>query len=119
LRGFHYQIGKYSEIKIIKCLKGKIYDIIVDLRKKSPTYKKFICVRLDDKNDKSILFPKGCANAFLTLESNTLVIYYTNNYYNKSSERGLRYNDSNFNFNWPKKPKIISKKDLSYKNFKD
>jgi len=92
---------------------------VVDLRKKSPTYKEFICVRLDDKNDKSILLPKGCANAFLTLESNTLVIYYTNNYYKKNSEKGIKYDDSSFNFNWPKKPKIISKKDLSYKNFKD
>tara|TARA_B100000989_G_scaffold177384_1_gene133195 strand:- start:158 stop:685 length:528 start_codon:yes stop_codon:yes gene_type:complete len=119
LRGFHYQVGKYSEIKIIKCLKGKIYDIVVDLRKKSLTYKKFICIKLDDKNDKSILLPKGCANAFLTLKDNTLIIYYTNNYYKKNSERGIKYNDSSFNFNWPKKPKIISKKDLSYKNFKD
>ena len=72
LRGFHYQIGKYSEIKIIKCLKGKIYDIIVDLRKKF-TYKNLF-IKLDDKNNKSILLPEGCANAFLTLEDNTAII---------------------------------------------
>ena len=118
LRGFHYQIGKSSENKIIKCLKGKIFDIILDLRKKSKTYKQFISITLDDKKNTSLILPRGCANAFLTLENKTMVLYYTDNYYNKASERGIRYNDPSFNFNWPLKPKIVSIKDKSYKNFK-
>ena len=117
LRGFHYQIGKYSENKIVNCINGAIYDIIVDLRKKSPTYKKFISIIINAKEKRSILIPKGCANAFLTLKKNTTVLYYTSNYYNRNFERGIKYNDINFNFKWPKKPKIISKKDLNYKNY--
>ena len=118
LRGFHYQIGKSSENKIIKCLKGKIFDIIVDLRKNSKTYKQFISITLDDKNNKSIILPRGCANAFLTLVDETLVLYYTDRYYNKKFERGIRYNDPSFKFKWPMKPKIISLKDKNYMNYK-
>tara|TARA_B110000971_G_C19729684_1_gene372465 strand:+ start:102 stop:629 length:528 start_codon:yes stop_codon:yes gene_type:complete len=118
LRGFHYQTGKSSENKILKCIKGKIFDIIVDLRKKSKTYKKYISITLDDKNNNSIILPKGCANAFLTLSNDTIVLYYTDNYYNKNFEKGIRFNDPSFKFKWPVKPKIISKKDQNYKNFK-
>lgn len=119
LRGFHYQIGKYAEKKILKCINGKIFDIVVDLRKSSKTYKKYISVILDDKNNKSILLPKGCANAFLTMSDNSIIVYYTSNFYNKKFERGLRFNDPNFKFKWPKIPKLISKKDMNYKIFKN
>ncbi len=118
LRGFHYQTGKFSEKKILKCIKGKIFDIVVDLRKNSPTYKRYISFILDDKNNKSLLLPKGCANAFLTLADNSMILYYTNNFYNKNFEKGLRFNDPNFNFKWPKVPRVISKKDMSYNDFK-
>lgn len=118
LRGFHYQIGKYAENKIIRCLKGKIYDIIVDLRKNSNTYGKYISIKLDHQINRSILLPKGCANAFLTLVDNTEVLYYSSNFFNKNYERGIRYNDLFFNFKWPVKPGIISKKDKSYINYK-
>lgn len=118
LRGFHYQIGKYSENKIIRCLKGKIYDIVVDLRKSSKTYGKYISIKLNDKSNRSILLPKGCANAFLTLVDNTEILYYTSNFYNKNFERGIRYNDPFFNFKWPVKPDVISKKDKNYNNYK-
>jgi len=119
LRGFHYQAGKFGEKKILKCISGKIYDIVVDLRKNSPTYKKYISVILDSKNNKSLLLPRGCANAFLTMADDSIILYYTNNYYNKRFEKGLRFNDPIFKFKWPKIPKIISKKDMSYKNFKN
>lgn len=118
LRGFHYQVGKYAENKIVICLRGKIYDIIVDLRKNSSTYKKYISVQLDNKKNNSILLPKGCANAFLTLVNNTEVLYYSSNFFNKRYERGVKYNDPLFHFKWPTKPKIISKKDKSYTNYK-
>jgi dTDP-4-dehydrorhamnose 3,5-epimerase len=119
LRGFHYQTGKFAEKKILKCVNGKIYDIVVDLRKNSLTYKKYMSVILDSKNNKSLLLPKGCANAFLTMSDDTIVIYYTNNFYNKKFEKGLRFNDSAFKFKWPKIPKVISKKDMNYKEFKN
>ena len=105
--------------KILKCVNGKIYDIVVDLRKNSLTYKKYISVILDSKNNKSLLLPKGCANTFLTMSDDTIVVYYTNNFYNKKFEKGLRFNDSAFKFKWPKIPKVISKKDMNYKEFKN
>lgn len=103
--------------KILKCIKGKIYDIVVDLRVNSPTYKKYISIILDSKNNKSLLLPKGCANAFLTMTNDSIILYYTNNFYNKKFEKGLRFNDPTFKFKWPQMPRIISKKDMSYKDF--
>ena len=118
LRGFHYQIGKYSENKIIRCLKGGIFDIIVDLRKNSKTYAKYVSIKLNHKSNTSIIIPKGCANAFLTLVDNTEVLYYTSNFYNKNFEKGIRYNDPFFKFKWPIEPNVISKKDKKYNNYK-
>ncbi len=118
LRGFHYQIGKYAENKLIRCLKGKIFDIVVDLRKNSKTYGKYLVFNLSGSSNKSILLPKGCANAFLTIVDNTEVLYYTSNFYNKGYEKGIRFNDPFFNFKWPNKPKVISTKDKNYINYK-
>ena len=111
LRGFHYQIYKSLEKKLVSCIKGKIFDIVVDLRKNSKTYKKWISFELNAKSLQSIFIPPGCANAFLTLENETIVFYHTSNFYDFKNERGLRYNDPNLNFKWPTKIKIISKKD--------
>ena len=95
----------------MSCIKGKIFDIVVDLRKNSKTYKKWISFELNAKSLQSIFIPPGCANAFLTLENETIVFYHTSNFYDFKNERGLRYNDPNLNFKWPTKIKIISKKD--------
>jgi len=117
LRGFHYQIGKYKEGKTLSCLAGEIYDVVVDLRKKSKTYKKWISFKLNDKNRYSIHVPPGCANAFLTLKKNCIIHYYCSKSYAPKFEKGIRYDDPAFKFKWPKKPNVISKKDLSHKNF--
>ena len=111
LRGFHYQVLNSSETKLVTCIQGKIYDIVLDLRKTSKTYKKWISFKLDAKKLNSIVIPKGCANAFLTLENRTIVFYHTNKYYNSNREKGIKYNDKEFEFQWPEKIKIISKKD--------
>jgi len=118
LRGFHYQISKSSEHKIVTCVTGQIFDIVVDLRRKSKTYKQWVSFNLDSKNLKSIIIPKGCANCFLTLADNSIIFYHTSNYYNFKDERGLRYNDPAFKFKWPQKIKIISKKDKNFPLFK-
>ncbi len=118
LRGFHYQLSPFSEGKTISCLKGSIYDIIVDLRVKSKTYMKWLSYELTEKNRLSVHVPPGCAHAFLTLENNCLVYYYCSNYYNPESERGIRYNDPAFNFEWPLSPEIVSDKDKSHPDYK-
>jgi dTDP-4-dehydrorhamnose 3,5-epimerase len=114
LRGFHYQIGKSAETKIITLYQGEIYDVIIDLRKKSKTYKKWASIKINSNKIQSLIIPKGCANAFLTLKDNTIVHYITNKNYNKKSERGIRFNNIKYNIKWPLKPKIISKKDMAW-----
>ena len=115
LRGFHYQIGKSAETKVISVYEGEIYDVILDLSKNSKTFKKWIGFKINSKKLQSIIVPKGCANAFITLKNNTIVHYITNKKYNKKLERGMRYDDPEFKIKWPQIPKHISKKDLSWK----
>ena len=117
LRGFHYQQYPHGEGKTLSCLKGSIYDIIVDLRKESSTYMQWLSFNLDDKNRNSVHIPPGCANAFLTLEDNCLIQYYCSHQYAPDFERGIRFNDKIFNFKWPVEPKIISDKDNNHPDF--
>lgn len=118
LRGFHYQVEPYGEGKTLSCLKGSIYDIIVDLRTESPTYMEWVSFELNENNRNSIHIAPGCANAFLTLEDNSLIHYYCSQPYTPSAERGIRYNDPSFNFEWPCDPVVISEKDSNHPNFK-
>ena len=111
LRGFHYQTGEFAEGKTLSCLKGKIFDIVVDLRKDSETYKEWISFEISNKNKVSVHIPRGCANAFLTLEEDCIIHYYCSNKYSPQHEKGLRYNDPLFGFTWPVEPNIISEKD--------
>jgi len=117
LRGFHYQLDPYSEGKTLSCLNGRIFDIVVDLRQESETFMQWFSIELSKENRKSIHIAPGCANAFLTLEDNSLIHYYCSKSYNPESERGIRYDDPSFNFQWPEKPEVISEKDLGHPNF--
>jgi len=117
LRGFHYQINPFAEDKTLTCIKGSIYDIVVDLRRRSNTFMKWCSFIIDEKNRYLIHIPKGCANAFLTLKNNTTVQYNSSQFYKPKYERGVRYNDPHFKFKWPHKPKIISIKDLRHPNY--
>lgn len=117
LRGFHFQKKPFQEDKIISCISGKIYDIILDLRPKSKTFLKWISVDIDSKDSISLIIPKGCANAWLTIKDNTSLIYYHSQFYKPKSELSIRYNDPFFKFIWPSKPKKISIKDNKIKDF--
>lgn len=118
LRGFHYQKKPHQEAKTISCFKGSFFDVIIDLRKKSPTYKKWQSFIISEKNRLSLHIPKGCANAFLTLQNNTSIHYYCSNAYNPKYESGILFNDPIFKIKWPFKPMHISDKDKSHKLFK-
>ena len=118
LRGFHYQKEPYGEKKIISCFKGSIYNIVLDIRINSKTYLKWQSYELNDENRLSLILPKGCANAYLTLKDNTWILYYHSEFYKKVSEKRIRFNDPLFNFFWPKQPKVISDKDLNVNNYK-
>ena len=115
LRGFHYQKFPYGEDKIITCVQGEIHNIVIDMRVDSKTYKKWQSFRLSEKNRLGLLVPKGCANAYLTLKKKTWVLYFHSQFYKPGYEKSIKYNDPKFDFDWPKKIKLISKKDNSIK----
>ena len=98
LRGFHYQLPPNGENKVVSCIKGSIYDIVVDLRERSETYLQWESFELTEENRLSIYVPIGCANAYLTLKDNTWILYYHSEFYTPEEESGIRYNDSLFKF---------------------
>ena len=118
LRGLHLQTRK-SQAKIITVVHGKILDVVVDLRKKSPNYGKHFSIEISDKSDFSIFIPEGFAHGFLCLSKNCAVYYKCTNYRVKESEKTIKWNDKNLNINWPIKKPILSKKDASGINFLD
>ncbi|MBI4248170.1 MAG: dTDP-4-dehydrorhamnose 3,5-epimerase family protein [Elusimicrobia bacterium] len=118
LRGFHIQRPPHQEGKILSCMKGSLYDIILDLRPHSRMYMKWTAVELSERNRLSLYLPPGCANAYLTLEKNTWIFYYHSEFYKPSAEAGVRYNDPLFKFVWPAPPAVISQKDNSYPDFR-
>jgi dTDP-4-dehydrorhamnose 3,5-epimerase len=116
IRGLHYQKKPFEETKIIYCLKGKIYDVVVDLRKKSKTYGKYYGVILSEKKRNGIVIPSGCAHGFQTLTNNVEIVYFSTQKYSSVHESGILYNDKIINIKWPLRPTIISKKDKSWKS---
>lgn len=117
LRGFHYQLPPYGENKVLSCIKGAIFDVVVDLGEGSESYLKWDSFELTEGNRLSLYVPKGCANAYLTLQDNTWIFYYHSEFYVPVAEAGIRYNDPFFKFEWPVEPSVISKKDKSYPDF--
>jgi len=110
LRGFHYQIKPYQEIKIVFCIKGKCKIHILDLRKSSKTYKNNYSIKLNERKKMAILIPKGCPNAFQSLEKGTSLIYYSTNEYFPKYERQINYKDKYIKIKFPKNL-ILSNKD--------
>ena len=117
LRGFHYQVAPYQEDKLLRCVRGAVHDVMIDLRPQSPTFMCHIAVELSAANYRMLLVPKGCANAFLTLADDTEVTYLVSEFYTPAAERGVRWNDPAFGIQWPVQPAIISDKDRSWPDF--
>jgi dTDP-4-dehydrorhamnose 3,5-epimerase len=113
IRGFHYQKAPSKESKIISCISGSIFNVIIDLRKNSPTFLKWQEFNISSESRQSLYIPVGCANAFLTLENNTWIHYYMNDFFTTDS-LGFRYNDPAFPICWPAKPEHMSEKDCNY-----
>lgn len=118
LRGLHFQIGKFAQAKLITVPKGKILDVVVDIRKDSPTYGLHFMIELSESNHKSLFVPKGMAHGFLALEE-TVFTYQCDNFYNKESERGILYSDSDLAIDWQYDADnlIVSEKDKLLPNF--
>lgn len=117
LRGFHFQVRPGEEAKTLSCMSGSLYDIVLDLRPNSPTFKTWVSVELSSSGRNSLHVPAGCANAWITLEDSTSVHYYMSTSYAPSLERGIQFNDPAFNFSWPMAPRVLSDKDRAYPDF--
>ncbi len=117
LRGLHFQSNPAEEQKLITCLRGKIYDVVVDLRKDSPAYKKWFCAELSGENGLGLFVPKGVAHGFITLMDDTDVLYQIEGLYDPARAVGIRWNDPAFGIKWPRQPTIISDRDKEWPDY--
>lgn len=117
LRGMHYQLAPHEESKLVRCTRGAILDVIVDLREESPTYRQWLGVELTADSFRMLLVPARFAHGFLTLEDDTDVSYQVTARYAPGAERGLRWNDPAIGIHWPFEPTVISGKDRSHPDF--
>ena len=117
LRGLHLQLPPYAEAKLIRCIRGAIYNVILDLREGSPTFLQWYAVELSDENYTSLFIPSGLAHGFLTLYDETEVFYQTSELYAPESIMGVRWNDRQFNIRWPGEVRMISSKDKNIPDF--
>ncbi len=114
LRGMHYQLPPFSEIKLIRCIRGKVFDVIIDIREGSPTFLKHFSIELSEDNLLSLYIPEGFAHGFQTLEDNAQLIYHHTSFYQPGYEGGIRFSDPAVGINWPLQVTRISEKDSKY-----
>lgn len=119
LRGIHFQRGKKSQAKLVRCVKGAVLDIAVDLRPSSPTYKQWVGVELSAENKKQLLIPRGFGHAFLTLTDNVEFLYKADNFYAPEADGGIRWNDPEIGVDWGISNPILSEKDSKAPLLKD
>ncbi len=113
VRGLHMQGGKFAQAKLVRCIKGKVLDVVVDMRKEEPTFGKSFSVELSEENHTQLFIPRGFAHGFSVLSESALFIYKCDNFYNRDFEIGVAYNDPHFQIDWqlPKDKMIVSEKD--------
>ena len=117
LRGMHYQLAPHAETKLVRCTRGAIYDVIVDLRPQSPKFKDSFAIVLTAEKRNMLYVPEGCAHGFLTLEEATEVFYQISEFQSPECARGVRFDDPAFGIAWPEKVEVISERDRNYPNF--
>jgi dTDP-4-dehydrorhamnose 3,5-epimerase len=117
LRGMHYQVAPHEEAKLVRCTMGVIYDVIIDLRPDSQTFKQWIAVELTRENRRMLYIPERFAHGFLTLEDHTEVFYQMSEFYHPECTRGVRWDDPTFGMKWLMVPTLMTDKDRTYLNF--
>ena len=118
LRGLHYQAAPFEEVKLVRCTAGALYDVIVDLRRDSPTFTKSFGVELTAHNCRMLYIPKQFAHGFQTLRDHTEILYQMTQFYSPESARGVRWNDPAFGIQWPPDERIINERDQKYPDFR-
>jgi dTDP-4-dehydrorhamnose 3,5-epimerase len=114
LRGLHFQRFPHAEVKIVRCTKGAMFDVIVDTRPESPTFKRWFGIELSDENSRMIYVPEGFAQGYVTLMDNTEMNYHTSEFYSPNAAFGVRFNDPAFGIEWPITPTVISEQDRNW-----
>ncbi len=117
LRGMHYQLAPHAETKMVRCINGALYDLILDLRPESPTFGQSFGAELSAENRRMMYVPKGFAHGFITLADDTEAFYFVDEFYAPEHERGVRYNDPKFNLQWPIEPVVVSDRDRGHPDF--
>jgi len=118
LRGVHYQDSPHQEAKLVRCIRGAIFDVAVDLRPHSPTFKRWKAALLTAENRNMLYVPEGCGHGFLTMEDDTEVFYQISEFYAPECSRGVRWNDPAFEIAWPDEVRVISERDRTYPDFR-
>jgi dTDP-4-dehydrorhamnose 3,5-epimerase len=118
LRGMHYQAAPHAEAKLVRCTAGAMYDVALDLRPQSPTFKQWFAAVLSAENHHMLYIPEGCAHGFITLADQTEIFYQMSEFYHPEASRGIRWNDPAFQIAWPEKVQLISERDSTYPDFK-
>jgi dTDP-4-dehydrorhamnose 3,5-epimerase len=114
VRGMHYQVHPHEEVKLVRCTKGSIYDVIVDLRRDSPTFRQYTAVILSAENRRALYIPQGVAHGFQTLSDDSELFYHMSAFYEAGSARGFRWDDPSVGITWPEPVTVISEKDRSW-----
>lgn len=117
LRGMHFQQAPYAEVRLVRCTRGAVHDVIIDLRRNSSSFKQSFAVELTPDNGKMLYVPQGFAHGFLTLADSTEVFYQMSEFYHPESSTGVRYNDPAFGIQWPEEIKVIAEKDAQFRDF--
>ncbi len=117
LRGLHFQKRPHAEVKLVRCTRGAIFDVIVDLRRESPSFKRWFGVELNEENCNMIYVPEGFAQGYVTLADNTEMYYHTSEFYHPSSAFGIRYDDPEFRIEWPTEIKVVSQQDKEWPDY--
>ena len=119
LRGIHFQRGDKAQAKLVRCVRGTVLDVAVDLRHDSPTYKQWVAVELSEENQKQLLIPRGFGHGFVTLTDHVEFLYKADNYYAPEADGGIRWNDPEIGVNWGVDHPILSEKDTKHPFLKD
>jgi dTDP-4-dehydrorhamnose 3,5-epimerase len=117
LRGMHYQAAPHAETKLVRAVRGRMFDVALDLRPASPTYRRWVAQELSAQNGRALLIPEGVAHGFLTLEPDTDVLYQISPAFQPGHEAGVRWDDPAFGISWPAQPALISPRDATYPDF--